>query len=91
MSMYSWHERIKGISQMDLRGHSTNKEVYFEDCFRTLAKENKEGHVDLKDLASELLENQKMFYSDDMVLRYIEARKVKGWLYEPKVGVLKRQ
>jgi DNA helicase MCM9 len=81
----------KGISQMDLRGHSTNKEVYFEDCFRTLAKENKEGHVDLKDLASELLENQKMFYSDDMVLRYIEARKVKGWLYEPKVGVLKRQ
>ena len=81
----------KGISQMDLRGHSTNKEVYFEDCFRTLAKENKEGHVDLKDLASELLQNQKMFYSDDMVLRYIEARKVKGWLYEPKVGVLKRQ
>lgn len=81
----------KGISQMDLRGHSTNKEVYFEDCFRTLAKEDKDGHVDLKDLASELLENQKMFYSDDMVLRYIEARKVKGWLYEPKVGVLKRQ
>ena len=74
-----------------LRGHSTNKEVYFEDCLRTLAKENKEGHVDLKDLASELLENQKMFYSDDMVLRYIEARKVKGWLYEPKVGVLRRQ
>ena len=81
----------KGISQMDLRGHSTNKEVYFEDCFRTLAKDDKDGHVDLKDLATELLENQKMFYTDDMVLRYIEARKVKGWLYEPKVGVLKRQ
>jgi len=81
----------KGISQMDLRGHSTNKEVYFEDCFRSLAKDDKEGHVDLKDLATELLENQKMFYSDDMVLRYIEARKVKGWLYEPSVGVLKRQ
>ena len=81
----------KGISQMDLRGHSTNKEVYFEDCFRTLAKEDTDGYVDLKDLASELLQNQKMFYSDDMVLRYIEARKVKGWLYEPKVGVLKRQ
>jgi DNA replicative helicase MCM subunit Mcm2 (Cdc46/Mcm family) len=28
----------KGISQMDLRGHSTNKEVYFEDCFRTLSR-----------------------------------------------------
>ena len=81
----------KGISQMDLRGHSTNKEVYFEDCFRSLATKDKEGHVDLKDLASELLSNQKMFYSDDMVLRYIEARKVKGWLYEPKLGVLKRQ
>jgi len=81
----------KGISQMDLRGHSTNKEVYFEDCFRTLAKDDKDGHVDLKDLATELLLNQKMFYTDDMILRYIEARKVKGWLYEPKVGVLKRQ
>ena len=81
----------KGISQMDLRGHSTNKEVYFEDCFRTLALKDKDGHVDLKDLASELLSNQKMFYTDDMILRYIEARKVKGWLYEPKLGVLKRQ
>jgi len=81
----------KGISQMDLRGHSTNKEVYFEDCFRTLALKDKDGLVDLKDLAIELLSNQKMFYTDDMVLRYIEARKVKGWLYEPKVGVLKRQ
>jgi len=81
----------KGISQMDLRGHSTNKDVYFEDCFRTLSKDSKDGCVDLKDLADELLQNQKMFYTDDMVLRYIEARKVKGWLYEPKVGVLKRQ
>jgi DNA replicative helicase MCM subunit Mcm2 (Cdc46/Mcm family) len=81
----------KGISQMDLRGHSTNKEVYFEDCFRTLAKLNKDDHVFMHDLAEELLKNSKMFYSDDMVLRYIEARKVKGWLYEPKVGVLKRQ
>ena len=81
----------KGISQMDLRGHSTNKEVYFEDCFRTLAKKDKDGYVDLKDLADELLQNQKMFYTDDMVLRYIEARKKNGWLFEPKVGVLKRQ
>jgi len=81
----------KGITQMDLRGHSTNKEVYFEDCFRALAKDDKDGMVDLKDLAKELLSNQKMFYSDDMVLRYIEARKVSGWLFEPSVGVLKRQ
>lgn len=81
----------QGISQMDLRGHSTNKEVYFEDCFRTLAKLNDDGHVFIHDLADELLQNQKMFYTDDMVLRYIEARKKNGWLYEPKVGVLKRQ
>jgi len=81
----------KGISQMDLRGHSTNKEVYFEDCFRSLAKDNEEGHVFIHDLADELLKNTKMFYSDDMVIRYVEARKSKGWLYEPKVGVLKRQ
>jgi DNA replicative helicase MCM subunit Mcm2 (Cdc46/Mcm family) len=81
----------KGITQMDLRGHSTNKEVYFEDCFRSLAKDNKEDLVFIHDLAEELLKNTKMFYSDDMVLRYIEARKVRGWLYEPKVGVLKRQ
>ena len=81
----------KGISQQDLRGHSTNKEVYFEDCFRTLAKLNDDGHVFIHDLADELLQNQKMFYTDDMVLRYIEARKKNGWLYEPKVGVLKRQ
>ena len=81
----------KGISQMDLRGHSTNKEVYFEDCFRSLAKLNEEGHVFIHDLAEELLKSVKMFYSDDMIIRYVEARKVKGWLYEPKVGVLKRQ
>jgi hypothetical protein len=56
-----------------------------------LAKLNEEGHVFIHDLAEELLKNVKMFYSDDMIIRYVEARKVKGWLYEPKVGVLKRQ
>ena len=81
----------KGISQMDLRGHSTNKEVYFEDCFRELAKDNDDGFVYIHDLASELSKNHKLFYSDDTILRYVEARKTKGWLYEPKVGVLKKQ
>jgi hypothetical protein len=56
-----------------------------------LSKLNDDGHVFIHDLADELLQNQKMFYTDDMVLRYIEARKKNGWLYEPKVGVLKRQ
>lgn len=81
----------KGISQMDLRGHSTNKEVYFEDCFRVLAKKDHNGLVNSKDFAEELLLNHKMFSNDDAVIRYIESRKVKGWLYEPHVGVLKRQ
>ena len=81
----------KGITQMDLRGHSTNKEVYFEDCFRELAKDNDDGFVYIHDLASELSKNHKLFYSDDTILRYVEARKTKGWLYEPKVGVLKKQ
>jgi len=81
----------KGITQMDLRGHSTNKEVYFEDCFRELAKDNDDGFVYTHDLASELSKNHKLFYSDDTILRYVEARKTKGWLYEPKVGVLKKQ
>jgi hypothetical protein len=52
----------KGISQMDLRGHSTNKEVYFEDCFRNLSQLNENGYVFTHDLAEELLQNQKMFY-----------------------------
>ena len=81
----------KGISQMDLRGHSTNKDSYFEDCFRTLAKDNEDGFVFIHDLAEELLKNSKMFYSDDGIIRYVENRKTSGWLYEPKVGVLKKQ
>jgi replicative DNA helicase Mcm len=81
----------KGITQMDLRGMRVNKDEYFEDCFNTLSKENEEGHVFMHELASELSKNEKLFYTDDSILRYIEARKTKGWLYEPKVGVLKKQ
>jgi len=81
----------KGISQMDLRGHSTNKDEYFEDCFRNLAKDDENGFVFIHDLAEELEKNHKLFYSDESISRYIEARKTKGWLYEPKVGVLKKQ
>jgi DNA replicative helicase MCM subunit Mcm2 (Cdc46/Mcm family) len=81
----------KGITQMDLRGHSTNKDEYFENCFMTLAKDSEDGLVYIHDLAEELEKNKKLFYSDDTITRYIEARKTKGWLYEPKVGVLKKQ
>jgi DNA replicative helicase MCM subunit Mcm2 (Cdc46/Mcm family) len=81
----------KGISQMDLRGHSVNKDEYFEDCFRELAKDDENGFVFIHDLAEELEKNHKLFYSDETITRYIEARKSKGWLYEPKVGVLKKQ
>ena len=81
----------EGITQMDLRGHSTNKDTYFEDIFKKLAKQNDDGFVFIHELAEELIMNKKMFNNDDGITRYIEARKVKGWLYEPKVGVLRRQ
>ena len=80
----------KGITQMDLRGHSTNKDDYFEDCFRKLESDD-DGFVYIHELAEELLKNHKLFYTNESVERYVEARKIKGWLYEPKVGVLKKQ
>ena len=52
---------------------------------------DKDGLVNSKDFAEELLLNHKMFSNDDAIIRYIESRKVKGWLYEPHDGVLKRQ
>jgi hypothetical protein len=75
---------------MDLRGHSTNKDDYFEDCFRKLESDD-DGFVYIHELAEELLKNHKLFYTNESVERYVEARKIKGWLYEPKVGVLKKQ
>lgn len=79
----------KGISQMDLRGHSTNKDTYFQDVFRSI--EDEEGHVSITELAESLQENPGMFNSDHSVQSYVEKRKVSGYLFEPKLGVLKRQ
>ncbi len=81
----------KGISQMDLRGHSTNKDTYFQDVFRRLTSDDEEGHVSITELAESLQENPGMFNSDQSVQSYVEKRKSSGWLYEPKLGVLKRQ
>jgi DNA replicative helicase MCM subunit Mcm2 (Cdc46/Mcm family) len=81
----------KGITQMDLRGHSVNKDEYFEDIFSKMSKDNDDGHVFIHDLAEELKQNHNMFASDESVSRYVEARKKSGWLFEPKLGVLKRQ
>ena len=78
----------KGIQQMDLRGHSINKDAYFEEIFRELSKD---GNVFIHELAEELQKNTKMFNTDDSITRYVEGRKSKGWLYEPKVGILRRQ
>ena len=81
----------KGITQMDLRGHSTNKDSYFEGVFRVLSQDNEDGLVFVHDLAEELNKNDKMFKSDEAIVKYIENRKTSGWLYEPKVGVLNKQ
>ena len=79
----------KGITQFDLRGHSTNKDTYFQDVFREC--EDEEGHVSITDLAESLQENTTMFNSDQSVSAYVEKRKQSGWLFEPKLGELKRQ
>jgi len=81
----------KGITQFDLRGHSTNRDTYFEDVFRTLAAEDEEGRVSITRLSEKLQENTSMFNSDSIVATYVEKRKTSGWLYEPSLGVLKRQ
>lgn len=81
----------KGITQFDLRGHSTNKDSYFQDVFRVLASKDEQGHVSITDLAEELQQNTSMFNSDQSVASYVEKRKQSGWLFEPKLGELKRQ
>jgi replicative DNA helicase Mcm len=81
----------KGITQFDLRGHSTNKDSYFQDVFRVLSSKDEQGHVSITDLAEELQHNTAMFNSDQSVASYVEKRKQSGWLFEPKLGELKRQ
>jgi DNA replicative helicase MCM subunit Mcm2 (Cdc46/Mcm family) len=81
----------KGITQFDLRGHSTNKDSYFQDVFRELASDDEQGHVSITTLAEELQKNINMFNSDQSVASYVEKRKQSGWLFEPKLGELKRQ
>ncbi len=81
----------KGISQMDLRGHSTNKDEYFEDIFKKLSLSNKDNKVYIHELAMELQENNRFFKTNNSVTRYLESRKVTGWLFEPQVGVFQRQ
>lgn len=81
----------KGITQMDLRGHSVNKDTYFEQVFRNISMEHTDGHVLISELAESLQENTAMFNSDRAVAAYVEKRKQSGWLFEPKLGELKKQ
>jgi len=81
----------KGISQMDLRGHSVNKDTYFEQVFKEIAKDDEDGHVSITELSEGLQENTSMFNSDRSVASYVEKRKQSGWLYEPQLGVLRKQ
>ena len=78
-----------GIHQVDLRGHSINRDEYFEEEFRKL--ENDEGLVNEAELAETLMDNPKFFKTDKSVISHIENRKSSGWLYAPKAGMLRRQ
>jgi len=80
-----------GIHQVDLRGRSINRDEFFEETFRNLALEDDDGDVVEYELAEKLLENQKFFKTDRSISSYIDSRKKSGWLYEPKVGKLRRQ
>ena len=81
----------KGIHQVDLRGHSINREEYFEECFKAIADADDDGNVQESTLAEKLLENSKFFRSDKSVAAYLDRRKNDGWLFEPRVGILRRQ
>jgi len=79
----------KGITQMDLRGHSVNKDTYFEQIFKEC--EDDDGHVSITTLSEKLQGDTKMFNTDKAVESYVSKRKDSGWLYEPRLGELKRQ
>ena len=80
----------KGISQMDLRGMSLNKDSFFEEVFRELALENDDGIVYINELADKLRENTNAFKSDKAIQHYINKRVDTGYIYEPKLGEYKR-
>ena len=79
------------ISQVDLRGFKLNKDEFFEQVFKDLALNNMDGKVFIHELAEKLLENHKLFSTDTAIETYVEKRKKSGWLFEPNVGVFKRQ
>jgi hypothetical protein len=81
--------REGNITDGPKRSFSTNKDTYFQDVFREC--EDEEGNVSITELSTSLQENHGMFLSDHSVQSYVEKRKSSGWLYEPKLGVLKRQ
>ena len=78
-----------GIHQVDMRGHSINRDEFFEEVFKSL--EDVDGGVSASELAEKLLENQKFFRTDRAIMGYIESRKSSGWIVEPRSGIFKRQ
>ena len=79
----------KGITQFDMRGHSTNKETYFKSIFKELEDDN--GHVSITILSEKLQENNAMFNTDNSVASYVRKLESDGYLYEPRLGEFKRQ
>jgi hypothetical protein len=79
----------KGVVQMDLRGQYANKEMFFEHKFKELIHED--GTVSIQELAEGLRTNPKFFSSDKQVLNHIDKLKESGWLFEPRIGVYRRQ
>jgi len=79
------------IHQVDMRSKQINREEFFEEEFNKLASENEQGNVVAYELGEKLIENTKFFKTDSAVMSFIEQKKTKGWLYEPKTGILRRQ
>ncbi len=79
-----------GVSQMDLRGNSINRDDFFEETFKNLSMDDDDGYVYSHILDDKLKDNEKFFRTDRSVSMYIESKKKQGWLFEPRPGVLKR-
>lgn len=77
------------VAQLDLRGHSVNRDEYFEQVFLSLQNDKKQ--VTIQDLAHKLKENVNHFRTDEAIEAYVLTRTKSGWLYEPELGVLQKQ
>ena len=78
----------KGITQMDLRGNSINRDEFFDTSFKGLENDNDE--VLIHDLGEVLLDS-KHFNTAEQIHNYMVKKVKAGMIYEPRPGVWKRQ